>query len=101
MDRYGFPRTAAKSLRIVQGFQTGALVHAVVPHGGNLGTHVGRVAVRASGKFNVTTKQGTVQGVAARHCRIVQHADGYRYKKGGAALPPLGLRQDVSAPHKG
>jgi hypothetical protein len=62
---------------------------------------VGRVAVRASGKFNVTTKQGTVQGVAARHFRIVQHADGYRYEKGGAALPPLGLRQDVSAPHKG
>jgi 5-methylcytosine-specific restriction endonuclease McrA len=101
MDRDGFPRTAAKSLRHVQGFQTGDLVRAVVPHGSNLGTHVGRVAVRASGKFNVTTKQGTVQGVAARHFRVVQHADGYRYEKGEAALPPLGLRQDVSVPHKG
>jgi hypothetical protein len=51
----------------VQDFQTGDLMHAVVPHGSNLGMHVGQVAVRASGKFNVTTERVTVQGVAARH----------------------------------
>jgi hypothetical protein len=61
---------------------------------------VGRVAVRASGTFNVTTKQGAVQGVAARHFRVIQHANGYRYEKGEAVLPRLGLRRDASAPHK-
>jgi hypothetical protein len=89
------PRFIVSSAR-----ETGDLVLAVVPHGSNRGTHVGRVAVRASGKFNVTTKQGTVHGVAARHFRVVQHADGYRYEKGEAAHPPLGLCQDVSASHK-
>ena len=82
------------------GRETGDLVHAVVPYGSNLGTHLRRVAVRASGTFNVTTKQGAVQGVAARHFRVIQHANGYRYEKGEAVLPRLGLRRDASAPHK-
>ena len=60
-------------------FSTGDMVAAEVPSGKKAGTHVGRVAVRASGSFNVQTEQGTVQGVHHRHCRIVQRGDGYAY----------------------
>jgi hypothetical protein len=63
----------------VHGFQTGDMVKAVVPGGKKVGTHVGRVAVRASGSFNIQTSQGVVQGIAHRHCSIMQRNDGYGY----------------------
>jgi hypothetical protein len=88
MDRHGFPRTSAKAARIVQGFLTGDNVRAVVRGGTKAGAYTGRVAVRATGSFNITTRQGTVQGIPARSCRVIQRADGYAYQKGEAALPP-------------
>jgi 5-methylcytosine-specific restriction endonuclease McrA len=89
MDRYGFPRTSAKSVRMVQGFQTGDIVRAAVTAGSKAGVYTGRVAIRATGSFNITTTRGTVQGIPSRYCRVIQHADGYSYhQKGEAALPP-------------
>jgi 5-methylcytosine-specific restriction endonuclease McrA len=88
MDRVGFPRTSAKSNRVVQGFQTGDIVRAVVTSGAKIGVYTGRVAVRATGSFNVTTAQGSIQGIAARYCRTVHRCDGYSYQRRGAALPP-------------
>jgi 5-methylcytosine-specific restriction endonuclease McrA len=85
-DKYGFPRTSAKQSRIVQGFQTGDIVKAVVTAGKNTGTHIGRVAVRSSGKFNITTRAGTVQGISYKHCTAIHHSDGYTYTKGELAL---------------
>jgi hypothetical protein len=35
--------------------------------------------VRASGSFNIQTSQGVVQGIAYRHCSIMQRNDGYGY----------------------
>jgi len=87
-DRYGFPRTRAKQGRVHFGFQTGDIVRAVVPTGKKTGTHVGRVAVRRSGYFNITTKQGTVQGISYRCCTVLQRADGYLYQKGEAHSSP-------------
>ena len=55
------------------------MVRADVPHGRKAGTHTGRVAVRASGSFNVQTASGTVQGIAARYCTVLQRGDGYSY----------------------
>jgi hypothetical protein len=75
MDKYGFPRTHAKSQKRVRGFQTGDLVRAVVPTGKHQGTHVGRVAVRTSGSFRV----GTRDGIGWKHCAILHRADGYDY----------------------
>ncbi|GIK40372.1 MAG: hypothetical protein BroJett011_42050 [Chloroflexota bacterium] len=75
MDRYGFPRTSAKQLKRVRGFQTGDLVRAVVPSGKKAGGHLGRVAVRSKGSFRV----GQVDGVNWRYCCLVQRADGYEY----------------------
>jgi 5-methylcytosine-specific restriction endonuclease McrA len=91
MDRYGFPRTNAKGSRRVHGYQTGDLVRAVVLGGARAGTHVGRVAVRARGSFNIGTVTGVVPDIAARYCHLLQRSDGYAYgysqEKGEAALP--------------
>lgn len=87
MDASGFPCTGPKAARTVKGFRTGDLVRAVVRTGKKHGTYVGRVAVRATGSFNITTPTGTVQGISFRTCTLLQRADGYRYEK-GMALPP-------------
>ena len=80
VDRSGFPVGHLKAGISVRGFWTGDIVRAVVPPGQRQGVHSGRVAVRASGSFNVQTPSGTVQGVSHRHCRIVQRGDGYGYR---------------------
>jgi 5-methylcytosine-specific restriction endonuclease McrA len=77
MDKYGFPRTSAKATRTVNGFRTGDLVKAVVPKGKKQGVHIGKVAVRSSGSFNIVTAQGTIQGVSYRYCHSLHRADGY------------------------
>lgn len=83
MDSSGFPRTSSKQAKRVKGFQTGDLARVVVPRGKKMGTYVGRVAVRTSGSFNLTTATKTVQGISHRYCTVVQRADGYTYAKGG------------------
>ncbi|MGC8501400.1 MAG: hypothetical protein ACP5OS_09615, partial [Leptospirillia bacterium] len=41
--------------------------------------YVGRVAVRASGSFNIQTGSGVLQGISHKVCRLLQRADGYGY----------------------
>lgn len=59
------------------------MVRAEVPNGVRAGIHTGRVAVRASGSFNIQTHQGgksvVVQGIGHKHCRVIQRSDGYGY----------------------
>jgi 5-methylcytosine-specific restriction endonuclease McrA len=89
MNAIGFPRTKPKSAKQVKGYQTGDMVKAIVPSGKKIGTYVGRVAVRATGFFNIRTKTGTVEGISHRFCHHVQHVDGYSYQYGRrAAFPP-------------
>ncbi|GAB3692268.1 RRXRR domain-containing protein [Nocardiopsis oceani] len=78
-DKHGFPRLRLPRVKRFFSFATGDLVRAVVPKGKKKGTHTGRVAVRATGRFNITTTQGTVQGINHRHMRLLQRADGYAY----------------------
>jgi len=75
----GFPRGYLMRAKSVKGFQTGDRVMATVPSGKKAGIHVGRVAVRATGSFNIQTAQGVVQGIGHRHCRMIQRNDGYGY----------------------
>ena len=75
----GFPRGYLIRHKRVQGFQTGDWVRAEVPKGKKAGVHVGRVAVRATGSFNLQTAHGTVQGISHRYCQLLQRADGYGY----------------------
>jgi hypothetical protein len=89
MDRFGFPRTGPKLHKRVQGFQTGDLARAVVSSGSKQGTYAGKVAVRRSGSFNITTTSGTVQGIHARYCVLVARSDGYTYQtRKECLLPP-------------
>ncbi len=61
------------------GFATGDLVTADVPAGAKAGRHVGRVAIRRTGSFNVRTASSLIQGISHRHCRTIQRGDGYEY----------------------
>ncbi|MDQ0599578.1 5-methylcytosine-specific restriction endonuclease McrA [Streptomyces canus] len=79
LDRHGFPRKTNPRVKAVFGFQTGDYVRAVIPIGRYAGTHVGRVAVRTSGRFNMRTRHGLIQGIHHRHVRLLQRADGYAY----------------------
>jgi hypothetical protein len=95
LDRYGFPRGYLTRSRRVQGFQTGDLVRADVPSGRNAGIHVGRVAVRATGSFNIQSAGEVVQGIAHRHCRLIQRSDGYGYSR--IALPEGDVRAGTAS----
>jgi 5-methylcytosine-specific restriction endonuclease McrA len=79
LDRHGFARGYLLRHKRVHGFQTGDRVIARVPGGKKAGVHVGRVAIRATGSFNIQTAAGVVQGISHRHCRLLQRADGYGY----------------------
>jgi 5-methylcytosine-specific restriction endonuclease McrA len=84
-DAYGFPRTKGKGTSLVQGFRTGDMAKAIIPTGSKVGTYVGRVAVRATGSFNITTAAGTIQGLNARYFTAIQRVDGYSYRTGRSA----------------
>ena len=75
----GFPRGYLMRRKRVFGFQTGDMVRAKVPEGKKAGVHTGRVAVRATGSFDIQTTGGAVQGISHKHCRLLQRADGYGY----------------------
>jgi 5-methylcytosine-specific restriction endonuclease McrA len=83
LDKFGFPRGHLMSTKRVQGFGTGDMVVAQVPKGVKAGVHKGRVAVRATGNFNIQTQTNgvslVIQGISHRHCRVVQRSDGYGY----------------------
>ena len=80
VDKYGFPRTSAKASKSVKGFQSGDMVRAVVPTGLKKGgEYLGKVAVRSSGKFDIQTKNRTIQGIGHKYCHIIQRCDGYSY----------------------
>jgi 5-methylcytosine-specific restriction endonuclease McrA len=89
LDAYGFPRGYLTRQKRIRGFQTGDMVRATVPSGKKAGTHIGRVAVRATGSFNIQTSAGVVQGINAKHCTALSRADGYNYhqQRSGASSP--------------
>jgi len=93
-NKYGFPIRHRTRVKRHFGFQTGDLVRAIVPNGKKQGTHVGRVAVRSVGSFNIKTANGLMQGIRWKHCRVIQAADGYQYSQQSAKS---GLKQGVSS----
>ncbi len=77
-DKFGFPSRYVPRNKFVKGFQTGDIVKAVVTSGKKIGEYVGRIAVRSSGSFNVSTSE-LVQGISYKYCKIVHKKDGYSY----------------------
>lgn len=80
LTAHGFPRAYLSPAKSHFGFRTGDIVSASVPSGKRKGYYVGRVAVRASGSFNIQTNHGAIQGIAHRFCVSLQRADGYAYQ---------------------
>jgi hypothetical protein len=78
-DKYGFPSRYVPESPFVLGFQTGDIVKAVVTTGKKIGTHVGRIAVRSTGSFNISTALGLIQGISHKYCKTIHKKDGYGY----------------------
>lgn len=82
LDAYGFPRGYLMRSKSVKGFRTGDLVRADVPATSKkAGVHIGRVAVRRTGSFNIQTASGIVQGINHCRCHLVMRGDGYAYNR--------------------
>ncbi|MCB9436086.1 MAG: RRXRR domain-containing protein [Anaerolineales bacterium] len=88
-DKYGFPRATRQRQKLYFGFQTGDMAKAVVTSAKKVGTYIGKVVVRASGSFNITTSTGTLQGLYHRFFTVIHQSDGYTYMKGEQALLPI------------
>jgi 5-methylcytosine-specific restriction endonuclease McrA len=86
-DKFGFPSRYRLRQKQHFGFQTGDIVKAIVPSGKYRGKHVGRVACRATGSFDITTTLGKVTTKHA-NCTIIHRSDGYTYWKGEAYSSP-------------
>ena len=78
-NKYGFPTRYVPRQKQVKGFKTGDIVRAVVTKGKKIGTYVGRVTVRSTGSFNISTKAGLVQGISYKYCSSIHQKDGYAY----------------------
>jgi 5-methylcytosine-specific restriction endonuclease McrA len=86
INKFGFPQVNKKGelalrsrVKVVSGFQTGDMVKAVVPKGKNAGTHVGRVTVRATGQFDISTLTRKLQIINWKYCKPIHRQDGYSY----------------------
>lgn len=79
-DKFGFPTRYVPRDKFVKGFQTGDIVKAIVTTGKKIGQSVGRVAVRSSGSFNISSKMGLVQGISHKYCEVIHRKDGYNYQ---------------------
>ena len=80
LTAHGFPRGYLLRAKRVHGFGTGDLVKAEVLSGRKAGRYTGRVAIRASGWFNIQTPQGVTEGISHKCCRLLQRSDGYGYQ---------------------
>ena len=78
-DKYGFPNRHVLREKIHFGFQTGDIAKAVVTAGKKIGTYVGKVAIRSTGSFNISTKNGLIQGISHKFCKRIHAKDGYSY----------------------
>ncbi|MCC5604081.1 RNA-guided endonuclease IscB [Nostoc favosum] len=78
-DKFGFPNRYVPRFKFVNGFQTGDIIKAVVTKGKKVGEYVGRVAVRTTGSFNISSRNGLVQGVSHKTCKTIYKKDGYNY----------------------
>ncbi|HAX87583.1 MAG TPA: HNH endonuclease [Cyanobacteria bacterium UBA11370] len=78
-DKFGFPSRYLPRFKFVKGFQTGDIVKAIVTSGKKIGTYAGRIAVRSTGRFNISATIGLIQGISHKHCQQIHQKDGYNY----------------------
>jgi 5-methylcytosine-specific restriction endonuclease McrA len=78
-DKHGFPNRHCSRTKFHFGFQTGDIVKSVVKTGKKVGEYIGRIATRATGSFNISTRNGLVQGISYKTCKTIHKKDGYSY----------------------
>lgn len=78
-DKHGFPNRHCSRTKFHFGFQTGDIVKSVVKIGKKVGEYIGRIATRATGSFNISTRNGLVQGISYKTCKTIHKKDGYSY----------------------
>lgn len=78
-DKFGVPSRYVPRFKFIKGFQTGDIVKAILTSGKKIGIYVGRVAVRSTGSFNISTSTQLVQGISYKYCRAIHRKDGYSY----------------------
>ena len=78
-DKHGFPNRHCSRTKFHFGFQTGDIVKSVVKTGKKVGEYIGRIATRATGSFNISTRNGLVQGISYKICKTIHKKDGYSY----------------------
>ncbi len=83
-NKYGFPTRHRTNQKIHKSFQTGDIVKAIVTKGKKIGTYIGRVLVRASGSFDISTNTGRVAGISYKYCSHIHKKDGYQYSYHGS-----------------
>jgi len=79
-DKYGFPKSHRQNVKKYFGFQTGDIVIANVSKGKHKGVHKGKLTVRKTGSFGITTSQGKKDGINYKNCKVIHKADGYNYQ---------------------
>ena len=98
-DKYGFPRTSPKGPGRVFGFRTGDMVLATVLDGKYKGVWVGRVAVRATGSFDIVTSMGKAT-VNHKTCRCLHRKEGYTYTLGSVSKLSFLVYKGISLKRK-
>lgn len=83
-NKYGFPIRHRSKQKMHKGFQTGDIIKAIVTKGKKIGTYTGRVLVRASGSFDISTNTVRVSGISHKYCFHVHGKDGYQYSYHGS-----------------
>ena len=78
-DKFGFPNRHCSRTKFHFGFQTGDIVKSIVKTGKKVGEYIGRIATRATGSFNISTRNGLVQGISYKTCKTIHKKDGYSY----------------------
>ncbi len=82
IDKQGFPIRHRQRQKVYFGFKTGDIVKATVPARlKTAGIHVGRLLVRASGRFDISTARGRVAGINYCYCVTIHRQDGYQYQE--------------------
>ena len=86
-DRFGFPRTKAKTVKRLHGFQTGDRVRLTQPSGKYQGVHEGTVSIRATGLFDIVLVKTKITAPHSRFT-LLSRFDGYAYSKRAAWITP-------------
>ena len=81
VDHFGFPHGKAKQGGRSYGFRTGDMVRAVITSGKKVGTYTGRVLVRATGSFDIATRNGRIAGISYKYCQAIHRTEGYSYSE--------------------